>query len=34
MKKIMIAALALVTVLAFSVPAMAAAVQDNNDNVT
>jgi len=34
MKKIMIAALALVTVLAFSVPAMAAAVSDNNDNVT
>jgi len=33
MKKIMIAALALVTVLAFSVPAMAAAVDDNTDNV-
>ena len=33
MKKIMIAALALVTVLAFSVPAMAAAVDDNFDNV-
>ena len=34
MKKIMIAALALVTVLAFTVPAMAGAVNDNNDNVT
>ncbi len=34
MKKIMIAALALVTVLAFTVTAMAAAVNDNNDNVT
>jgi hypothetical protein len=33
MKKIMIAALALVTVLAFSVPAMAGAVDDNTDNV-
>jgi hypothetical protein len=33
MKKIMIAALALVTVLAFSVPAMAGAVTDNTDNV-
>ncbi|MEE9531153.1 MAG: hypothetical protein V3W52_09190 [Syntrophobacteria bacterium] len=33
MKKIMIAALALVTVLAFSVPAMAAAIDDNTDNV-
>jgi hypothetical protein len=33
MKKIMIAALALVTVLAFSVPAMAGAIDDNTDNV-
>ena len=34
MKKIIIAALALVTVLAFSVPAMAAAINDANGNVT
>ncbi|MDH3964764.1 MAG: hypothetical protein OEV25_15250, partial [Deltaproteobacteria bacterium] len=34
MKKIMIAALALVTVLAFSVPAMAAAIDDASGNVT
>ena len=33
MKKIMIAALALVTVLAFSVPAMAGAIDDQNKNV-
>ena len=33
MKKIMIAALALVTVLAFSVPAMAGVIDDNTDNV-
>jgi len=34
MKKIMIAALALVIVLAFSVPGMAGAVDDNTGNVT
>ena len=33
MKKIMIAALALVTLLAFTVPAMAAAIVDNKDTV-
>jgi hypothetical protein len=34
MKKIMIAALALVTVLAFSMPAMAAAINNAYSNVT
>lgn len=34
MKKIMIAAVALVTVLAFTVPAMAGAIDDKSDTVT
>jgi len=33
MKKIMIAGLALVTVIVFSVPAMAAAISDNSGNI-